>query len=150
MRLLFAFAVLVSLSAAVPAFSQNELIASGAAPAPAPNASISAPAATATPASAAAPESASVQTSLDFATLRESVARQNKVLSDQIEKQKADARRNEMILRDARKIAAANKKLEEESKRIDAQNAQLDKERASLLAAQKSTGTEPVNQTGSN
>jgi len=136
MRLLSAFAVLVVLSAAVPAFSQNELIASGAAPASSPTASVSAPTASATPAPAAAPDS-SVQSSIDYATLRESVARQNKVLSDQLEKQKADTRKNEMILRDAKKIAAANKKLEEESKRVDAQNAQLEKERTSLLAAQK-------------
>jgi septal ring factor EnvC (AmiA/AmiB activator) len=120
MRHLSKLALLAAVIAA-PAFAQNNLIASAAAPA-----------ATAT----AAPADASTA-SVDYAALREQVAKQNKTLTDQVAAQRAILKKNQDLFKEAQKIQAANLKLADEKKKLEAQNADLEKQREALKSIQK-------------
>jgi septal ring factor EnvC (AmiA/AmiB activator) len=123
MRLLSACTLMIALSAA-PAFAQT--VASAATPAPLP-----VPAASAPTAAAETPNP-----SVDYNALREDIARTNKSLTDQVANQRAIAKRNGDLLKEAQRLQAANLKLNEEKKKLQAENADLDKQRAALQAAQ--------------
>jgi hypothetical protein len=137
MRFMPTCAVLISLCAAVPAFSQNTvLVAAGTpaanAPAPAPAATTPAPAPTAAPATPKGP--------IDLTGFKESIANKNKALNDQVSTEKAIVKKNGEILQDAKRIDVANKKLEAQRKALEAQNAELDKERQQIMAEEKAAG----------
>ncbi len=123
MRLLPRLA-LIALAAAAPAFAQVNT-ASVTTPAMPPAATT-----TAIPADASNP-------SIDYAALKEDVARQNKTLTDQVAQQRAIVKKNQDLLKEAQKLQAANMKLTDEKKKLEAQNADLDKQRQALKAAQK-------------
>lgn len=116
MRLIPTCALLLSLSA-VPAFCQS-----------------SNPSTTTTIMPADANDS-----SVDYSALREKLAAQNKVLTDQVTVQRATVKKNQALLKDAQKLDASNKKLMEEKKRLEAQNSDLEKQRAALKASEKSS-----------
>jgi hypothetical protein len=137
MRFLPTCAVLISLCAVVPAFSQNTvLVAAGT---PAANVPASTPAAT--PATQTAPAPAAQRGPIDLTGFKESIANKNKALTDQVGAEKAIVKKNGEILQDAKKIDVANKKLEAQRKALEAQNAELDKERQQIMAEEKAAGT---------
>ena len=80
-------------------------------------------------------------TSVDYSALRERLAAQNKVLTDQVNNQRATVKKNTELLKEAQKLDASNKKLMEEKKRLEAQNVDLEKQRAALKASEKSSDT---------
>jgi hypothetical protein len=138
MRFLPTCAVLISLCAAVPAFSQNTVLVAAGTPA-APNApAANVPAASPTPATTAAP--AAPKGPVDLTGFKESIANKNKALNDQVSTEKAIVKKNGEILQDAKKIDVANKKLEAQRKALEAQNAELDKERQQIMAEEKASG----------
>jgi len=119
MRLASAALLLVSLAAA-PAFCQNVQT----------NVASASAAVTSLPTDATDP-------SVNYAALREDVAKQNKTLTDQLNMQRAILKKNQDLLKEAQRINAANLKMAEEQKKIAAENAELEKQRESLKAAQK-------------
>jgi peptidoglycan hydrolase CwlO-like protein len=74
--------------------------------------------------------------SVDYSALREKLATQNKTLTQQVTSQRAIVKKNEILLKEAQKLDASNKKLMEEKKKLETQNADLEKQRMSLKAAQ--------------
>jgi len=140
MRFLPTCAVLISLCAVVPAFSQNTvLVAAGT---PAANTPAPAPTTTsATPTTATAPVPAAQRGPIDLSGFKETIANKNKALTDQVGTEKAIVKKNGEILQDAKKIDVANKKLEAQRKALEAQNAELDKERQQIMAEEKAAGT---------
>ena len=124
MRFLPTCALLLSLSA-VPAFCQsNSASNSSMLPANANDASV------------------------DYAALRSRLADQNKVLTDQVNTQRAIVKKNQELLKDAQKLDASNKKLSEEKKKLETENADLEKQRMALKSSQKPTDLASVS--GSN
>ncbi len=120
MRVLPTCALLLSLSA-IPAFCQS---------------SNSSNTATTTVLPANANDS-----SVDYSALREKLAAQNKVLTDQVNTQRAIVKKNQILLKEAQKLDASNKKLEEEKKKLETENVDLEKQRMALKASQKPVET---------
>jgi DNA repair exonuclease SbcCD ATPase subunit len=114
MRLLPTCALLLSLSA-VPGFCQSSNVAS-------------------TDSSTALPAN---DASVDYAALRERLAEQNKVLTNQVTTQRAIVKKNQELLKEAQKLDASNKKLSEEKKKLETENADLEKQRMALKSSQK-------------
>lgn len=77
----------------------------------------------------------------DYAALREKLAARNKVLTDQVNMQRAEVKKNQDLLKEAQKLDASNKKLEAEKQRLEAQNQDLQKQREALKAAQPSAAS---------
>lgn len=121
MRLLSTCALLLSLSA-VPAFCQS---------------SNSTDTTTILPANAS-------DSSVDYSALREKLASQNKVLTDQVNTQRAIVRKNQILLKEAQKLDASNKKLVEEKKKLEAENTDLEKQRMALKSSQSAVQTAAV------
>ena len=126
MRILPTCALLLSLSA-LPALCQSS--------------SSSSPATT--DAAIALPADAS-NASVDYASLRERLAQQNKVLQDEVTVQRAVVKKNQILLKEAQKLDASNKKLEAEKKRLEIENTDLEKQRQALKATQKPVETAAV------
>jgi hypothetical protein len=114
MRFLPTCALLLSL-AAVPALCQSDTSANTA---------------TALPADASNP-------SVDYAALREGLAQKNKALLDQVNVQRGIVKKNEILLKEAQKLDASNKRLEAEKKKLEVENTTLEKQRQALKAEQK-------------
>ena len=74
--------------------------------------------------------------SVDYSALREKLASQNKVLTDQVNSQRAIVKKNQILLKDAQKLDASNKKLVEEKKKLEAENTDLEKQRMALKSSQ--------------
>ena len=119
MRLLPTCALLLSLSA-VPGFCQKRLAAKEPPP-------IRPPPCPRTPA----------MRHVDYAALRERLAEQYKVLTEQVTTQRAIVKKNQELLKEAQKLDASNKKLSEEMKKIETENADLEKQRMALKSSQK-------------
>jgi hypothetical protein len=136
MRFLPTCAVLISLCAVVPAFSQNTVLVAAGTPA---NVPANTPTTTATAPNAPAP--AAQRGPVDLTGFKESIANKNKALNDQVATEKAIVKKNGEILQDAKKIDVANKKLEAQRKALEAQNAELDKERQQIMAEEKAAGS---------
>jgi hypothetical protein len=122
MRLASSALLFVSLAAA-PAFCQNIQTSTA-----------SASTAVTLPADASNP-------SIDYAALKDDLARQNKTMTDQLNVQRQILKKNQDLLKEAQRINAANLKLAEEQKKIAAENVELDKQRDNLKAAQKPVET---------
>jgi hypothetical protein len=75
-------------------------------------------------------------TSVDYASLKERLAMQNKTLTDQVNTQRAIVKKNQILLKEAQRLDASNKKLMEEKKKLETENADLEKQRMSLKNAQ--------------
>ena len=86
--------------------------------------------------STALPANAS-DASVDYAALRERLAEQNKVLTNQVTTQRAIVKKNQELLKEAQKLDASNKKLSEEKKKLETENADLEKQRMALKSSQK-------------
>jgi periplasmic protein TonB len=70
---------------------------------------------------------------VDLSGFREEIASKNKALNDQVNAQKALVKKNSIIIQEAKKIDAANKKLAAERKQLDQQNAQFEAERRAMM-----------------
>jgi len=79
--------------------------------------------------------------SVDYSALRERLAAQNKVLQDQVNTQRATVKKNQILLKDAQRLDASNKKLLEEKKKLEAENTDLEKQRQALRDSEKPTET---------
>ncbi len=117
MRFLPTCALLLSLSA-VPAFCQSNSASN----------------------SSMLPANAS-DASVDYAALRSRLADQNKVLTDQVNSQRAIVKKNQELLKEAQKLDASNKRLMEEKKKLETENVDLEKQRMALKASQSPTQT---------
>jgi hypothetical protein len=82
--------------------------------------------------------------SVDYAALRERLAEQNKVLTDQVNTQRAIVKKNQELLKEAQKLDASNKKLMEEKKKLETENVDLEKQRQALKASQSPMQTAQV------
>jgi predicted nuclease with TOPRIM domain len=82
--------------------------------------------------------------SVDYAALRERLAEQNKVLTDQVTSQRAIVKKNQELLKEAQKLDASNKKLLEEKKKLETENVDLEKQRQALKSSQPQTQTAQV------
>ncbi|HET6216800.1 MAG TPA: hypothetical protein VFE27_07245 [Acidobacteriaceae bacterium] len=82
--------------------------------------------------------------SVDYAALRERLAEQNKVLTDQVNTQRAIVKKNQELLKEAQKLDASNKKLMEEKKKLETENVDLEKQRTALKASQSQMQTAQV------
>jgi len=120
MRVLPTCALLLSLSA-LPGLCQSSTDANTATP-------------TALPANAN-------DSSVDYSALRERLAAQNKVLQDQVTTQRASVKKNQLLLKDAQRLDASNKKLLEEKKKLEAENTDLEKQRQALRDSDKPAET---------
>jgi hypothetical protein len=120
MRFLPTCALLLSLSA-LPALCQSSNDATTTTP-------------TALPANAS-------DSSVDYSALRERLAAQNKVLQDQVNTQRASVKKNQLLLKDAQRLDASNKKLLEEKKKLEAENTDLEKQRQALKDSDKPSET---------
>lgn len=138
MRFLPTCAVLISLCAAVPAFSQNTVLVAAGTPAANVPANVPTTSSASAPASAPAPVAHSGP--VDLSGFKETIANKNKALNDQVASEKAIVKKNGEILQDAKRIDVANKKLEAQRKALEAQNAELDKERQQIMAEEKAAG----------
>ncbi len=74
--------------------------------------------------------------SVDYSALREKLAAQNKVLTEQVTSQRAIVKKNQILLKEAQRLDASNKKLLEEKKKLQTENADLEKQRQSLKTSQ--------------
>src|SRR5271155_2865488 len=74
--------------------------------------------------------------SVDYSALRERLAVQNKTLTDQVNSQRAIVKKNQILLKDAQRLDASNKKLLEEKKKLETENADLEKQRMTLKSSQ--------------
>jgi hypothetical protein len=79
--------------------------------------------------------------SVDYAALRSRLAEQNKVLTDQVNTQRAIVKKNQELLKEAQKLDASNKKLLEEKKKLEAENTDLEKQRQALKSSQSQIQT---------
>jgi hypothetical protein len=82
--------------------------------------------------------------SVDYAALRAKLADQNKVLTDQVNTQRAIVKKNQELLKEAQKLDASNKKLMDEKKKLETENVDLEKQRMALKASQSPTQTAQV------
>jgi predicted nuclease with TOPRIM domain len=82
--------------------------------------------------------------SVDYAALRERLAEQNKVLTDQVNTQRSIVKKNQELLKEAQKLDASNKKLMEEKKKLETENVDLEKQRMALKSSQSQTQTAQV------
>jgi predicted nuclease with TOPRIM domain len=82
--------------------------------------------------------------SVDYAALRERLAEQNKVLTDQVNTQRTIVKKNQELLKEAQKLDASNKKLMEEKKKLETENVDLEKQRMALKSSQSQTQTAQV------
>lgn len=126
MRILPTCALLLSLSA-IPGFCQGSSAASQT--------------------STVLPSNAN-DASVDYSALRERLAAQNKVLTDQVNSQRAIVKKNQILLKEAQRLDASNKKLMDEKKKLETENADLEKQRQSLKASQspmQTASTSPSN-----
>jgi hypothetical protein len=82
--------------------------------------------------------------SVDYAALRAKLADQNKVLTDQVNTQRAIVKKNQELLKEAQKLDASNKRLMEEKKKLETENVDLEKQRMALKASQSPTQTAQV------
>jgi hypothetical protein len=73
---------------------------------------------------------------VDYAALRERLAEQNKLLTNQVTTQRAVVKKNQELLKEAQKLDASNKKLAEEKKKLETENADLEKQRMALKSSQ--------------
>src|SRR5579871_4773005 len=64
--------------------------------------------------------------SVDYAALKERLAEQNKVLTNQVTTQRAVVKKNQELLKEAQKLDASNKKLLEEKKKLETENVDLE------------------------
>jgi hypothetical protein len=76
--------------------------------------------------------------SVDYAALRERLAEQNKVLTDQVNTQRTIVKKNQELLKEAQKLDASNKKL------METENVDLEKQRQALKASQSPMQTAQV------
>ena len=83
--------------------------------------------------------------SVDYAALRERLAEQNKVLTNQVTTQRAIVKKNQELLKEAQKLDASNKKLMEEKKKLETANVDLEKQRQALKASQPMVTAEVSN-----
>jgi uncharacterized protein YaiL (DUF2058 family) len=120
MRILPTCALLLSLSA-IPGFCQSSNVAD-------------------TNTTTALPANAN-DASVDYSALRERLATQNKVLTDQVNTQRAIVKKNQILLKDAQRLDASNKKLMEEKKKLEAENTDLEKQRQALKSSQGTAQT---------
>src|ERR1700740_2345660 len=74
--------------------------------------------------------------SVDYAALKERLAEQNKVLTEQVTTQRAMVKKNQELLKEAQRLDASNKKLLEEKKKLEAENTDLEKQRQALKSSQ--------------
>ncbi len=116
MRFLPTCALLLSLSA-VPGFCQSNSATDTTLPANASDASV------------------------DYAALRQRLAEQNKMLTEQVTTKRALVKKNQELLKDAQRLDASNKKLMEEKKKLDAENVDLEKQRQALKGSQPQVQT---------
>jgi predicted nuclease with TOPRIM domain len=79
--------------------------------------------------------------SVDYAALRERLAEQNKVLTDQVNTQRAIVKKNQELLKEAQKLDVSNKRLMEEKKKLETENVDLEKQRQALKASQSQVQT---------
>jgi hypothetical protein len=77
--------------------------------------------------------------SVDYQSLKEGLANQNKSLSGEVMSERAIVKRNQDLLKEAMKLDIANKKLLAEKQKLNEQNANLEKQRAALAASQAET-----------
>lgn len=118
--------LLIVLCSALPAFSQSNDSSTTAAVATSP---------------AGDSETATPQ---DLSAFREEIARKNKALGDKVANEKAIVKKNAIIIQDAKKIDAANKRLESERKMLDAQNAVFEKERRAMMPDATDSSPQPA------
>lgn len=116
MQLIRTCTVLLSLSAGIAAFGQS---------APPPAAS-----------------SGTASGPVDLSGFKQSIEQKNKALNDQVSNEKAIVRKNSLIIEDAKRIDAENKKLQAARKLLDAQNAEFEREREAIQAEQTQMGTQ--------
>src|SRR5271163_4424193 len=83
--------------------------------------------------------------SVNYAALRERLAEQNKVLTNQVTTQRAIVKKNQELLKEAQKLDASNKKLMEEKKKLETANVDLEKQRQTLKASQPMVTAEVSN-----
>ena len=74
--------------------------------------------------------------SVDYSALREKLAMQNKVLTEQVTSQRAIVKKNQILLKEAQRLDASNKKLMDEKKKLETENADLEKQRQTLKSSQ--------------
>jgi predicted nuclease with TOPRIM domain len=79
--------------------------------------------------------------SVDYSALRERLAEQNKVLTDQVNTQRAIVKKNQELLKEAQKLDVSNKRLMEEKKKLETENVDLEKQRQALKASQSTMQT---------
>jgi hypothetical protein len=82
--------------------------------------------------------------SVDYAALRQRLAEQNKVLTEQVTTQRAVVKKNQELLKEAQKLDVSNKKLMEEKKKLETENVDLEKQRQALKASQSQVQTAQV------
>src|ERR1700721_4474013 len=82
--------------------------------------------------------------SVDYAALRERLAEQNKVLTDQVNTQRTIVKKNQELLKEAQKLDASNKKLMEEKKKLETEKVDLQKQRQAFKASQSPMQTAQV------
>jgi hypothetical protein len=82
--------------------------------------------------------------SVDYSALRQRLAEQNKVLTEQVTSQRAIVKKNQELLKEAQKLDASNKKLLEEKKKLETENVDLEKQRQALKASQSQIQTAQV------
>jgi CII-binding regulator of phage lambda lysogenization HflD len=75
--------------------------------------------------------------SVDYAALRERLAEQNKVLTDQVNTQRTIVKKNQELLKEAQKLM-------EEKKKLETENVDLEKQRQALKASQSPMQTAQV------
>lgn len=79
--------------------------------------------------------------SIDYSALRQRLADQNKVLTEQVTTQRSVVKKNQELLKEAQKLDASNKKLLEEKKKLEAENTDLEKQRQALKSSQSQIQT---------
>jgi hypothetical protein len=79
--------------------------------------------------------------SVDYAALRQRLADQNKVLTEQVTTQRAVVKKNQELLKEAQKLDVSNKKLMEEKKKLETANVDLEKQRQALKSSQSQIQT---------
>jgi predicted nuclease with TOPRIM domain len=79
--------------------------------------------------------------SIDYSALRQRLADQNKVLTEQVTTQRSVVKKNQELLKEAQKLDASNKKLLEEKKKLEAENTDLEKQRQALKSSQSQVQT---------
>jgi hypothetical protein len=79
--------------------------------------------------------------SVDYSALRQRLADQNKVLTEQVTNQRSVVKKNQELLKEAQKLDASNKKLMEEKKKLEAENTDLEKQRQALKSSQSQIQT---------